>query len=278
MSRRSAYDKKVRLMAVNKILLVHGVYTDTTFKKYIQSFEHQTETNDGSHGTNDNLEPFKEVTYSDIRQNCSPSSRRKLYFFWQIFHFFYDIWDDVVDELMWSWDRIRRQNAVYTARDKRDNYLALMLWLGATISMGIVGWITIPLYVCSRLFNLFFPLIIIIYLWHFDLWTSIDMFQYSMLIVYSGFFLVLCLLGIYVIELHHAMMFIAPGRSCASVNKKKHFRIMSGLNEYYYECASFKEQKRVLQNIFGKDIASLVISYLTRFEGKYGKDLDLLNF
>jgi hypothetical protein len=39
MDRRSAYDKKVRLMAINKVLMIHGVYTDSTFQKYIRSFE-----------------------------------------------------------------------------------------------------------------------------------------------------------------------------------------------------------------------------------------------
>ena len=55
-----------------------------------------------------------------------------------------------------------------------------------------------PIYAISRIINIFFPLIIVIYVYINNSWNKIDLFQWSMLVIYASFTIIVFILFIIV--------------------------------------------------------------------------------
>jgi hypothetical protein len=239
-------------MAVNRILCLYygyrSYYRDYRLEAYIKSFENQTD-----------IEPFKAVTFAGLQNNCGAGPTR-MNFCRNLFGMQLEFWDERVTDWQNDWNKFREET---DSKQRRWYCLQFAFNCVFLCWVAVIGWITIPLYICSRIFHLIFPLIVIGYVCYSDLWFEVALLQYLLLLIYVSLVLLLCWLSIYVLELHHAMMFLAPGQSKYIARRKD---IMLSVNQYYNGCVSIKVKVRLLSEKFGKDIATIICTYISRFD------------
>ena len=120
------------------------------------------------------------------------------------------------------------------------------------------------------------PLIILIYVLIYDLWTQVDILQYSMLTLYIILFLILQIL-FFQLKYHiYYSSFLYPGtlklpfptlaytKSQYKSNKNEKIEaIISYITQYFYSrLILIPIRNQILYYYCGKDVASIIISYL----------------
>ena len=129
-------------------------------------------------------------------------------------------------------------------------------------------YVFLPIFVLSRLFSIFFPLIAVIY-FNFD-FESIQLLQWILTILYAIFVGAWIIAAIRCFYFYHWTIRLFPGLAWWSPSRRQ-----KGLNlmqKYYNHRLTDKfmydKRRTVVIEILGKDIGGLVVSFWPKFEFK----------
>ena len=129
-------------------------------------------------------------------------------------------------------------------------------------------FIFFPLFLLSRLFSIFFPLIAIIY-FNFDI-ESIQLLQWILTGLYAVFMCAWVIAAIRCFYFYHWTVRLFPGLNFwypSSRNKQKGLNLMQKYyNRRLNEKFVYDQGRKVVIEILGKDIGRLVISFWPKFE------------
>ena len=134
-------------------------------------------------------------------------------------------------------------------------------------------YVFIPLFVLSRLFSIFFPLIALIY-FNFDI-ESIQLLQWILTILYVVFMTAWIISAIRCFYFYHWTIRFFPGlsywdpgddRRDISRNKRRLNLMQKYYNHRLNDKFVYNEGRKVVIEILGKDIGSLVVSFWPKFE------------
>ena len=120
------------------------------------------------------------------------------------------------------------------------------------------------MYLLSRAINVLFPLIILVYCWAGDYWHDVDVFQWSMLGIYSVLCAVWVVFGCVALRRARWIYYLSLFGGY-SVNDAEGFR--DGMNMkvakgVYNELLSIPKRKELLIERFGQHIGTLIVLYL----------------
>ena len=175
--------KKIRVFAINKVLLIsatqisslktqwHKNKKDDKLLKFIEKYKQ----------TNENLANIdKTLHWIDFRKNTDNPN---------LSYFFHNFWYTLYGKL---WIKYRSQLGGDTRNARMKHRIGFIV-------SSIMTFILLPIYFISRLLNIFFPLIVVLYLYlYYDIifWFNyVDEFQVIAFMVYITFlFLSFCML------------------------------------------------------------------------------------
>ena len=131
----------------------------------------------------------------------------------------------------------------------------------------------LPIFLISRLFSMFFPIISIIYL-NFDV-ESIQLLQWLLTIAYGVIIISWCVSFVKCMQFYYWTTHLYPGNKSSSWNgsyDQRGLRYLNLMQKYYDKRNDFifldKKRIRVVIEVLGKDIGGLVVSYWPQFNLK----------
>eukprot|EP01083_Nonionella_stella_P235939 829138_1 len=135
------------------------------------------------------------------------------------------------------------------------------LWL---IFAVLVFFIFMPIYFVSKLVQIAYPWIILVYLiWNDMLFTQqIDGFQLTMLEIYIFLQLVLLFLGVYVLRLHWWLWHISPGRDNVYFRRVQLSQLSHRVDKFYDDMVWFPKTNEIVLRCLGCDIGKMVMDYV----------------
>ena len=247
---QSSKDKLLRIISVNKILS----HDNSSLSAYIT--QHQNKP------IKPGKIPFNEVKYNDIIHHSNmldPPYYSKV--------------------LKWNYLIAFRSAKRKLSQDSNypndRSYLNILCWF-----CGVSGFlfIAVPLWIISRIFKIIFPTLILVYLIYYDLWSTIDSFQITMLFTYILITTILWILFIHVYKLYHSMWHINPSYSHkkAATNETMSYYTIKNIHKYYNDCISIPLILQHLINIFGRDIGYIINNYIHHFDKWDSKSLFII--
>ncbi len=191
-------------------------------------------------------ETLHQINYTDIRNNCQKPKNANLFKTGIATYFsgFYEFKKQCIDEFDWT--------------HRFDAICNVFWWIG----LILMAYISLPVYILSRIATILYPYFIIGYLYYYDLWFKMHIFELSMLAFYILLHLVLLVLGVFVCRTHRWLWHVAPG--VTEVNKWR-----DDVIPFLKKCYSFYDSiqwlpvtKQIVFERFGADIGDIIIAYL----------------
>eukprot|EP01083_Nonionella_stella_P220767 789499_1 len=229
-------DKRLRVLAINK-----GVYKCTGKGQQLCDFIDATYTHkDGGYGA------LTKITYGDIRTHCSNPKVASLlpYLF---------------EELMQEWRGKRLASC-----DPNNDIIGGFFRCSELINFTSIFFWIIPVLLISKILQIIFPWIIVIYLsWNQLLFSdTIDLFQMVMLGVCIGLHLVILLLGIHVLKIHWYLWHIQPGSGSAYWGNVNVASLKKHMHEFYDNVCWYPQVETIVFDSFlGNDIGRIIMDY-----------------
>eukprot|EP01083_Nonionella_stella_P156659 507573_1 len=222
-------DKRLRILSINK-----GLKTKSArLNKYI-------DTNIASDG----CDGLSKITYADIRKHCVNPHFASLFSY---------LFDTLLDE----W---REQRQRLCSGDYIDTFFNCIQFL---IASSLLFWV-LPVLLLSKILQILFPWIIVIYLsWNQLLFSdTIDLFQMVMLGVCIGLHLVILLLGIHVLKIHWYLWHIQPGSGSAYWGNVNVASLKKHMHEFYDNVCWYPQVETIVFDSFlGNDIGRIIMDY-----------------
>ena len=131
----------------------------------------------------------------------------------------------------------------------------------------ILTFINVPMYLCGRIFNAFAPLIIVLFLYidgGINLFKDVATFQVVMWLFYVILIFIWFIVGCVTVMEEHLLWHILPGsRNLKGWEEgEKSYEIVSDEIKYeYYYMMVYPIIERALTNVFGIDIATVILDY-----------------
>ena len=134
--------------------------------------------------------------------------------------------------------------------------------------LGIAGMIFVfvcfPLYVFSRIFTILYPYFLVWYIYEYDLFWKLDLFELTMLGVYIFLQLVIFIFFFFVFRTHLWLWHILPGQMSHKMkwNNIKLNEFLGATYKCYDDIQWLPFAQEIVLERFGKDIGSIVVEYL----------------
>eukprot|EP01083_Nonionella_stella_P069108 184067_1 len=231
-------DKRLRILSINK-----GMHWVQNINPKLSIFIDRTLDVDGYEG-------LQKITYSDIRQNCNNPKIAEL---------FPSLFEEIMDE----WKGMKRDLGSHS--DMVDTVGAV---IGFFIFTLLFFWV-IPVLLLSKILQILYPWIIVIYLtWNNLLFTNqIDLFQMVMLTITIALQLVILFLGIPISRIHKYLWHIQPGTAHAQWKKVNVDRLIHSTQKFYDDVCWYPQVELIVRNSFiGCDIANIILDYCKSFQ------------
>ena len=236
-------DKTLRLISVNQGFntIRPAGYTHTICKYTDKKLEER------------GFKGLKQLTFKDMRENweikkeSEPKPEEKKRCWWI---------RDICVELCKNETKYRKKITRYGCNWEEIFFNAIEWML--FISMVFVF---VPIWLLSKIVQILFPWIIVGYLVFSGLLISgeIDSFQIVMLGIYIGLQLLVIMLTIKVGRIHYILYHLNPPGS-VNLNVQTEL-LISRTNEYYDEICWYPPTEKILINVYGGDIAAIIIDY-----------------
>ena len=245
----SKQERLFRVIYVNYCFMHHFNYgSDVSLMKYLQSDE------------NINTE-WSNVTLSQLREKSESKT-----------------WGTLWDEIKYPFIEIPK--SLKSNWNNADYWYGKLFWGFGIIWGYCLLYLLFPLFVISRLFSIFFPLISIIY-YNFDI-KSIELLQWILTILYGIFICSWIIAAIRCIHFYHWTLHLFPGGTYWWVHTHSKIAERNGvgfqykrlnLMQLYYnkrlnDKYMFDEREQVVIEILGRDIGGLIVSFWPKFEFK----------
>ena len=230
-------DRVLRIISVN-----YSYYHIHSKNKY---FVYEKEQMKLYHYINKNKKKVYQLSLSHIRNECEDmggSFKLISHIFTQYFSLFITIIRDI-------------------SRDFRDKFYSSLIFDFLSLFLYILlCWIGIPLFLISKMIHFFFPYIILYFIFHNNLWESLNALQYGSLIFYSLLQIINTILLIFVCRLHFWLSHIAPGQNKIILTGKEFNSkiLMKKITTFYNHRVIYEE---ILKQKFGEKIADLISIY-----------------
>ncbi|ETO34967.1 hypothetical protein RFI_02108 [Reticulomyxa filosa] len=150
-----------------------------------------------------------------------------------------------------TWEIVKEKNypLVLKCSSVMQSYKSLLF-----VSLFGLGFVFGPVYFLSRLLTILFPVIFVVYVYCFGLWSHISTLQIGTTCAYA------CLLH------------IAPGSKYVQIN----WELLCTIKERYKLVKSILTREQLLTELLGKDLSDAVNSYLPKlnnFDVKTGNEI-----
>ena len=142
-----------------------------------------------------------------------------------------------------------------------NSFVEDMFWCVFGSCGILVLYISVPIYILSRLCTVLYPYYLIYYIYDNNLWFKLDLFELSMLGIYVVLQNMTFIAGIFAFRTHYWLWHIVPGESYF-LEKKKVDIFFHKTYKYYDEIQWLPFVKEIILNQFGKDIGSIIVDYL----------------
>ena len=240
-------DKMMRLSSFHHVMLLDGQRKTTSYKREFDDhvcqayLEKEMDTQ------------YMNVTMEGLRIN---SEDRKTSEFWPRFCWLYlNIWEEV---------------SGYFMNHKHEwNVGRLFLESFAVIFVGIGSFILGPIYLLSRLWSLFFPIWIVLYIYFgfgVNVWntTDIALFQVVMMTIYLGLCGILWILFIFNLREQYIMHHIFPSRKYFRSNfySDNTEELLQEITNHYFGIIVVPIRRAIIIDHFGPDLGPIILSYL----------------
>ena len=192
--------------------------------------------------------------------------------FWIVYS---GLWHEVNEQIVIKSQSIEATFSRYIDNvDRRNQLFGLIMIKISRILVGLITFIFGPLYIISRLFSFFFPLIIVVYLF-IDSSSSahdIDIVQWCMLIIYSILVMIVLVLNVFMFYYSYYESFILPNNKFETLYPfSKEF--VEYVKDYCYpQVMIVPIRDYLVRQAFGKDVGNIIISYL--FQASNSSTLD----
>ena len=239
-------DRIIRILCINNAYYNPDPETQNMFRtkdieldRYIKK-QHE---NDGLHN----------VTYKDIRENCCDKERAMI--FQDGMKAYLEIWEDVMNEIE---HLCNPTNPTETSIKIKKG--------GIAVGSLLLAYVGVPIYVLSRIFTIIFPYFLVIYIYYYQLFWKLDIFELTMLGVYIFLQLMVFIVGFFVIRLHLWLWHILPTKRrwqmLLSSNKYDKKKFMQRTYKFYDEIQWLPFAQEIVFQRFGNDIGGIVVEYL----------------
>ena len=234
-------DRKLRLLAVNNYAYhnINSLRYHSGLSKEILDLITKTEETSGVNG-------LRQISYRDIRNANKRQSAR-------IAKVFRAAWD-VFKEITPGYSEYKNCcKCDRNTRSHEDCAIILIYWLVI---------ILFPICFMSKVFQIFFPYIIVGYLlWNKHLF-DVDLFQLSMLFTYIGLQFILFVLGLMVMRIQWWLWHIQSGRLDITLNPSKEAStLLEPAREWYMKRSWYPLIQRLVLQKYGNDIGKLIMHY-----------------
>ena len=191
------------------------------------------------------------VSYNDIREHCSSKSSATIFKsgIEDYISLFSRCMDDFIDVFFNPYDQkiSRRVEGFIEAA-----------------SLLLISYIGIPIYGLSRIFTILYPYILVFYIYYYNLFFKLDLFELTMLGVYIFLQWVTFIFGLFVFRTHLWLWHILPGKrnwqmGWNNIDTKK---VLEETYKYYDEIQWLPFATQIVLQRFGKDIGGIVVDYL----------------
>ena len=236
-------DKMMRLSSFHATMLGQAdiYFEDITCQKYLQK-EEETQ--------------YMNVTMKSLRRNAgSQQNADFLRCFWVLYG---GIFVDVYSE----WKRIWNN----TGSDCKETCDQLFF----TVMFGIITFVTGPIYLVSRMWTLFYPIWIVLYLYigyDVNIWNTdrIDLFQVVMITIYLVSCGIIWILFYFNLREQYMMHHILPsstGLTSYGFSEKKIDALLKDITNHYFGIIVVPIRRAIVMDYFGPDLGPIVLSYL----------------
>ena len=131
---------------------------------------------------------------------------------------------------------------------------------------GAVGlcfiYISLPIYLLSRIMTILFPYFIIGYVSYYNLWFELNLFELSMLGIYVLLQLIIFIFSFFVFRTHMWLWHILPGSYEMKWNSINVDSFLARMYEFYDSTQWIPITTDILAESLGNDIANIIIDYV----------------
>eukprot|EP01084_Bolivina_argentea_P113897 202898_1 len=199
---------------------------------------------------------IQDIGYKNIRNNCGNAQRIRNV---KIYPLIWDIFDELSATVRSDYRNMLCNTVRYTLKERIAN-------CGEIIGV-IIFPILFTVFTMSKIFQIFFPYIIISYLSYWKHWNEIDTFQIIMLMTYVGLQIILFLFGIIVVRIHWWLWYIVPGANDINVHDNRNVKeFMIAIEKDYVDMAWLPIIEKILINKYGDDISHIIMDFLASID------------
>ena len=195
-------------------------------------------------------ETLNTVSYKDIRQNCLQTSNATI--FKTGIKKYLAIYGELTNDM--------KENYTSTSRRTSRRIQYFFMDIGAIVLL----YILVPIYLLSRVFTIIYPYILVSYIFYYDLFFKLDLFELTMLGVYIFLQLIIFVFGFFVVRTHLWLWHIAPGKVRWQANWKSVDAndMIACCYKYYDQIQWLPFAQEIVLQRFGKDIGGIIVEYL----------------
>jgi len=235
---RNKQDEIVRICCINRCMFVSKLHNNRIFQSYLLRNESSS---------------FRNVTLPELRYRVAPLYPEKAQLKAHFIHFYMNIPNDVYKDY---------NDQKKLAPDRRDREKYIMYAIGR-VWISMIFFVLFPLHFVSRVINLVYPIIVlcVIDIHHIALLQGIMTFSWlTLLVIWIVMFAVN-------LKFEYLTWHIAPGvgyfNTSSSLDVDKFEQKLTSYYDKIY-LAPIREQHLI--QLFGEDIAQIIISMLDIFE------------
>ena len=242
-------DKIMRLSSFHHVILIDGEEnTDGSWnyslfkdKKCREYLDKEIETQ------------YMNVTMEGFRIN---SSNKDVSQFWPSFWNFYgDIWNDGFSDIKREWNNFSFGKKCFQAF--------------AAVVVGFSTFVMGPIYLLSRIWTLFYPIWIVLYLYfgyNVNVWNTnhIALFQVVMITIYLSQCGILWILFILNMREQYIMHHMLPSRRYlnGSIKAERADKLLKEITNHYFGIIVVPIRRAIVIEHFGPDLGPIILSYL----------------
>ena len=235
---QSKRDEIVRICCINRQMFSAKLSNNRIFQSYLLR-------NDAS--------CFESVSLRELRYRVAPLHPEK----GQIAARFKDFYMAIPQEMKKNYEEEKRKPV--TVRDEEK----VMMYSIGRVWVSIIYYVLLPLHFVSRGMNLVFPMVILcaVDIGNMALLQSVMTFSWmTLFVIWMSLFVVN-------IKFEYLTWHIAPGTSTFPVNKRMDaVKFERSLLGYYDSICVAPVREQCLKNVFGKDIAVIIMSMIEIYD------------
>jgi len=192
-------------------------------------------------------ETLHKVTYKDIRDNCdNPEDANIFQSGWKLY---LSALGEMKKEV---WDN-------FNTNDCFEETGSLL----AGIALLLIIYISLPIYLLSRIVTILYPYFIVGYLFYYNLWSKMHVFELTMLGIYVFLQITIAIIGFFVLRTHLWLWHIVPSISSYSMTWRADINpFLKKLYSFYDSIQWLPITRDIVLDRFGDDIGRIIVEYL----------------